>query len=154
MRQFGLIGKPLGHSFSRTYFGDKFKKLNIEAEYNNYPLEKLEDIRTLLKSSVNIEGLNVTLPYKEEIIAFLDYLDPSAEAIGAVNVIKLRKSSRGMQLHGYNTDILGFKASLCNNVTKVIRKALVLGTGGASKAVRRVNQGPVRNQDTSRSVRH
>lgn len=135
MRLFGLIGKPLGHSFSSSYFGDKFKRLAINAEYHNYPLENLEDINDLIRNEDRLEGLNVTLPYKEDILAFLDYIDPLAKAIGAVNVIKLRRIDNRIQLFGYNTDILGFKASLSSRLVTGIKKALVLGTGGAALAV-------------------
>ena len=127
MRHYGIIGYPLQHSFSAKYFNEKFAKEDIEAEYSLYPVPignlKLE-IGNLMDS---LDGFNVTLPYKQAIIPFLDRLDETAEAIGAVNVVHRRV--------GYNTDCLGFMESIRPLLRDYDRKALVLGTGGASKAV-------------------
>ncbi|MGW8122624.1 shikimate dehydrogenase family protein [Roseivirga echinicomitans] len=133
MRKFGLIGYPLGHSFSKKHFSEKFEKEGIEAEYELYPLEAIDELPTLVKSTKGLEGINVTIPYKESVLKFLDEIDEKAAAIGAVNTIKIQKG----KLKGYNTDYIGFK----NSLTKFIganpmpENALILGTGGASKAV-------------------
>ena len=135
MKRFGLIGYPLGHSFSKKYFTEKFEKEGIEdCEYELYPLEAIDELPDLIKSEKGLVGLNVTIPYKEQVIKFLDKVDPKAESIGAVNTIKVQ----GKKLKGYNTDYLGFKESLVKFVgaNPMPEKALILGTGGASKAVK------------------
>lgn len=126
MRHFGIIGYPLHHSFSAKYFNEKFATEGIDAEYSLYPMNELtkERMNELMNS---LDGMNVTLPYKQAVIPFLDRLDETAEAIGAVNVIHRRI--------GYNTDCLGFMESMQPLLRDYDRKALVLGTGGASKAV-------------------
>ena len=126
MRHFGIIGYPLIHSFSAKYFNEKFESEKIDAEYSLYPTENLtgERMNELMNS---LDGMNVTMPYKKDVIAYLDRLDETAEAIGAVNVIHDRV--------GYNTDCLGFIDSIRTLLQKKDKKALVLGTGGASKAV-------------------
>tara|TARA_R110001592_G_scaffold221510_1_gene476340 strand:+ start:130 stop:873 length:744 start_codon:yes stop_codon:yes gene_type:complete len=133
MRKFGLIGYPLGHSFSKKHFSDKFEKEGIEAEYELYPLEDIEEFPALVKSIKELEGINVTIPYKESVMKFLDEVDEKAAAIGAVNTIKIQKG----KLRGYNTDYLGFKTSLVKFIgaNPIPTNALILGTGGASKAV-------------------
>ncbi len=136
MRLFGLIGYPLSHSFSAKYFADKFQNSTIsDAEYRNFPLEKTEDVQQLFETE-NLCGFNVTIPYKEEIIPFLDELDSSASAVGAVNTVVLKNKKK----IGYNTDVFGFEGSLIDFLAKAQRtqsemKAFVLGTGGSSKAV-------------------
>jgi shikimate dehydrogenase len=134
MRQFGLIGFPLGHSFSKKYFTEKFKTDSIEACYELYELPSIEGFE-VLKSIEGLEGLNVTIPYKEKVISYLDELDPTAEAIGAVNVIKFIHRGEKLILKGYNSDITGFKNSLQPLLKSLHTKALILGTGGASKAI-------------------
>lgn len=131
MRTFGLIGFPLSHSFSPGYFADKFEKENIRAaSYGLFPLEKIDEVCSLLER--DIQGLNVTIPYKESVIPYLDGLDEEAEAIGAVNTI----ASRDGKWIGFNTDIYGFNTSLIPFLgDRLIEKALVLGSGGAAKAV-------------------
>lgn len=126
MRHFGIIGYPLIHSFSAKYFNEKFESEKIDAEYSLYPTENLtgERMNELMNS---LDGMNVTMPYKKDVIAYLDRLDETAEAIGAVNVIHDRV--------GYNTDCLGFIDSIRPLLREYDKKALVLGTGGASKAV-------------------
>ena len=126
MRHFGIIGYPLLHSFSAKYFNEKFTTEHIDAEYSLYPMKDLtsEKMNDLLD---RLAGFNVTLPHKQAVIPFLDRLDETAEAIGAVNVVHNRV--------GYNTDCLGFIDSIRPLLRDYDRKALVLGTGGASKAV-------------------
>ncbi|KYG82567.1 shikimate dehydrogenase family protein [Roseivirga echinicomitans] len=133
MRKFGLIGYPLGHSFSKKHFSAKFEKEGIEAEYELYPLENIEEFPALVKNTKGLEGINVTIPYKESVMKFLDGVDEKAAAIGAVNTIKIQKG----KLRGYNTDYLGFKTSLVKFIgaNPMPTNALILGTGGASKAV-------------------
>lgn len=132
MKLFGLIGFPLTHSFSEKYFSDKFRKEEIEeCKYELYPLENVEDVRFLFEVNKELKGLNVTIPYKESVIEYLDDLDDIAQKIGAVNCIKIDE----IQRVGYNTDYAGFRDSLKPLLKKHHTKALVLGTGGASKAV-------------------
>jgi shikimate dehydrogenase len=131
MKNFGLIGKNISYSFSRKYFNEKFEKENIEAEYNNFDLKNLKQFRDVIKETPNLSGLNVTIPYKQKIIPFLDDLAPEAKEIGAVNTIKVD----GNKLSGYNTDYIGFSESLKPFLKPHHKKALILGTGGASKAV-------------------
>lgn len=127
MRHFGIIGFPLSHSFSAKYFNEKFATEQIEAEYSLYPTKE-ENLESKVKSLLNsLDGFNVTLPYKQAIIPYLDRLDETAEAIGAVNVVHRRV--------GYNTDCLGFMDSIKPLLRGYDKQALVLGTGGASKAV-------------------
>ncbi len=134
-RKFGLIGFPLSHSFSRKFFTDKFSNEGLDAEYLNFEIENISQLSHLIASHPNLEGLNVTIPYKEQVIKFLDYTDESAALIQAVNTIRIHHSGRHISLHGYNTDIHGFQESIRPLIQKFHHKALVLGTGGASKAV-------------------
>lgn len=127
---FGLLGKDIGYSFSRNYFSNKFTAENLQYEYVNFDLENLSTFKSLLKRK-DISGMNVTIPYKQEVIPFLDGLDPVAKAIGAVNTIVFKDDKR----LGYNTDHIGFQKTLLNHLKPNHDKALVLGTGGASKAV-------------------
>ncbi|MDE7411625.1 MAG: shikimate dehydrogenase [Paramuribaculum sp.] len=128
---YGLIGRTLGHSFSRQYFTDKFTVNNIKASYVNFELPDISLFPQLIASNPSLCGLNVTIPYKESIIPYIDYIDDTAQSIGAINTIKF---SQG-QLCGYNTDIIGF----CNSIRTILKpyqnNALILGTGGASKAI-------------------
>ncbi|MBR6117153.1 MAG: shikimate dehydrogenase [Paludibacteraceae bacterium] len=124
MRHFGIIGKPLVQSFSARYFNEKFQREGIDAEYSLYPLDRIEDVTPLLNS---LDGMNVTMPFKQEVIRYLDGLDETAKQVGAVNVICRRI--------GYNTDCLGFMRSIREMLREEDRRALILGTGGASKAV-------------------
>ena len=135
MRKFGLIGYPLSHSLSKKYFTEKFEKENIgDARYELYPIESITDLPRLLANEPELAGLNVTIPYKEQVMALLDELDPKAERIGAVNTIRIQNG----KLKGFNTDYDGFKNSLVKWVgaNPLPEKALILGTGGASKAVK------------------
>ncbi len=128
---YGLLGKHIGYSFSRGFFSDKFEKENLDCEYKNFDLKQIDEFKTII-SEQNTAGLNVTIPYKEEVIAHLDELDPIAKEIGAVNVIKFKDDN---QLVGYNSDYYGFSESLKPLLNPTIKKALILGTGGASKAI-------------------
>jgi len=132
MKTYGLIGKNISYSFSRSYFSDKFSQLKIDAEYVNFDLQNIEQLYSVLKETPNLGGLNVTIPYKEQVIPFLTNLDPIAKEIGAVNTIKL--DNKGA-LTGYNTDYYGFQESLRPHLKDHHKKALILGTGGASKAI-------------------
>jgi shikimate dehydrogenase len=134
MRVFGLIGFPLSHSFSPDYFAQKFSKEGIEdAGYRLFPIENIDKINGLLSSENTICGLNVTIPYKQQVIPYLDEVDETARAIGAVNTICVFRSAAGYKLKGYNTDVIGITDSLKGQEHH--KKALVLGNGGASKAV-------------------
>lgn len=149
MKKYGLIGYPLEHSFSESYFKKKFKKEGINnCSYELYPLKKIEELKNLLKQTPGLYGLNVTIPYKISVIPFLDELDSTAQKIGAVNMIKIiydhsiaqnsdKKNdvNTNSYLKGYNTDAFGFENSLKPLLKKHHNKALVLGTGGSSKAV-------------------
>ncbi len=130
MKLFGLIGKNIDYSFSRTYFSEKFKQQHLECVYQNFDLSSIEEFPYIFDGK-NISGLNVTIPYKEAVIPNLDALDHEAEAIGAVNTIHIKNN----KLIGYNTDHYGFKTSLIPHLNSTHKKALILGTGGASKAV-------------------
>jgi len=133
MRKFGLIGYPLGHSFSKKYFSEKFAKEKIEGcQYELYEIPQATDLKKILRDNPELEGLNVTIPYKQDVIGMMDDLDEACAEIGAVNCIQIEKNGR---LKGYNTDYIGFRDSLINWLGKV-PNALVLGTGGASKAVK------------------
>ena len=130
MRTFGLIGKTLSHSFSEGYFNEKFHKEDInDAEYKNFELNNISEFTDLI-SKIKHSGLNVTTPYKESIIPFLDELTPHAKAIGAVNTIQFKDN----KLIGHNTDTIGFSQSIYPLLNER-NKALVLGNGGASKAI-------------------
>ncbi|WP_103070669.1 shikimate dehydrogenase family protein [Aquimarina sediminis] len=130
-KTYGLLGRNIDYSFSKSYFSEKFKKEHLDCEYNNFDLKEINDIKKVVKDPL-VKGLNVTIPYKEEIISYLDDLDPIAKEIGAVNVIKLSKDQK---LKGYNSDYYGFIESLKPLLNSTIKKALILGTGGASKAI-------------------
>lgn len=129
---FGLIGKKLGHSFSKNYFTEKFAREGIAARYELFELATLEALPGLLADQPALCGLNVTIPYKTEVIPFLDRLSPEAQAVGAVNTIRIRQG----QLEGHNTDTYGFRVSLETLLAGAqVSRALVLGTGGAARAV-------------------
>ncbi len=132
MRIYGLIGKNIEYSFSRKYFNQKFITESIDATYKNFDLGNIEEFPEILKNTPNVKGFNVTIPYKETIIPFLDDLDPKAREIGAVNTIKIKEDGK---LIGYNTDHYGFSEALKPHLKPHHTKALILGTGGASKAV-------------------
>ncbi|QNK78886.1 shikimate dehydrogenase [Winogradskyella sp. PAMC22761] len=130
--KFGLLGRDISYSFSRGYFAEKFKKEKLPHTYVNFDLQKIEELNDILKDTSNIKGINVTIPYKEEVIPMLDSLNKRAKKIGAVNTIKITRKNK---LVGYNTDYYGFKNSLKPHLKKHHKRALILGTGGASKAI-------------------
>ena len=135
MRQFGLIGYPLGHSFSKRYFTEKFQELGLSDHlYETFPIESIEGLAPLLDTHPDLKGLNVTIPHKEAVIPFLQVQSPVVKAIGACNCIHIKEG----KLWGYNTDVIGFQRSLQSSFPELPEKALILGTGGASKAVRYV----------------
>lgn len=135
MEKYGLLGYPLGHSFSINYFNQKFKDENIDAVYENYEIKSIDKLPEILDSNPNIRGFNVTIPYKQKVISYLDTISPEAIAIGAVNVIRVEHVNNDVILKGYNSDVIGFTKSIEPMLEKYHRKALILGTGGASKAV-------------------
>ena len=136
MRIYGLIGKPLDHSRSQSYFEEKFRKENITGcFYVNYPLNDISDIRKLVSTNPGISGLNLTIPFKTSVIRFLDHIDFNAEQIGAVNCIKITRKRDGTFLEGFNTDYLAFFRTILPLIPAGIGKAIVLGNGGAAKAV-------------------
>ncbi len=135
MHQFGLIGYPLGHSFSASFFTEKFEEEGIDAIYRNFPLETIRMFKDLVKHEKELVGLNVTVPYKQEVINYLDSLSPTAQSIQAVNTISFRRSKGKLELVGDNTDVIGFRRSLEQHLKTHHTSALVLGTGGSSKAV-------------------
>ncbi|MFC2097130.1 shikimate dehydrogenase family protein [Bacteroidota bacterium] len=136
MKVYGLIGEKLSHSFSEQYFSQKFEKEKIsDCRYKLFPLLQINDFAKLIEEEKQLIGLNVTIPYKESIIPFLDELDPVSEEIAAVNTIKIKRINNQTKLIGYNTDVFGFKKSIEKISGNRYRSALVLGTGGASKAI-------------------
>lgn len=137
MEKYGLIGYPLGHSFSKEFFNRKFSDEKREAVYLNFEIPSIEKFTEIIDSNPELKGLNVTIPYKQQIIPFLNALDTDAKNIGAVNVIKFSHNEKGeRQLTGFNSDIIGFKESIRPLLNPSHQKALILGTGGASKAVK------------------
>ncbi|MDR3056936.1 MAG: shikimate dehydrogenase [Prevotella sp.] len=136
MDTYGIIGYPLKHSFSKKYFTEKFEKERIDAQYLNFEIADISLFPDILLSHSTMKGFNVTIPYKEKIIPYLTELDPRTKEIGAVNVIKVIRNNGDIKLIGYNSDIIGFQHSIGPLINKEIHhKALILGTGGASKAV-------------------
>ena len=135
MDKYGLIGYPLGHSFSISYFNQKFKDEDIDAVYENFEIPSIDLLPEVLDSNPELKGLNVTIPYKQKVIPFLDNISPEARAIGAVNVIKVIHEGKNVKLKGYNSDVIGFTQSIEPMLERFHKKALILGTGGASKAI-------------------
>ncbi len=130
--RFGLIGKDIDYSFSRAYFTQKFKDLNLDDhEYVNFDFQDIDELYTVLKEQKNIQGFNITIPYKQDVMKFITSIDRNAEAIGAVNTIKFTKDG----LKGFNTDYYGFQKSIEPYLQKHHKNALIFGTGGASKAI-------------------
>ena len=138
MNTYGLIGYPLGHSFSRKFFTEKFAKEGIDAQYLNFEIPSIEEFPNIIKNNPTLKGLNVTIPYKQQVMQYLDDISEEAKAIGAVNVVKCQLSTVNCQLHltGYNSDVIGFVNSIKPLLKPHHKKALILGTGGASKAIR------------------
>ncbi len=137
MGKYGLVGKDIDYSFSRKYFSEKFEKENLLHTYQNFDLSTIDLFPKIISDTKNLKGLNVTIPYKELVIKHLDAIDEEAEKIGAVNTIKILDNNK---LKGYNTDCYGFQKSLEAFLPLQQKTALILGTGGASKAIAYVLQ--------------
>ena len=135
MDKYGLIGFPLGHSFSKSFFNEKFQNEGIDAEYINFEIKGIDELPEVLATNPELRGLNVTIPYKEKVLSFLDYISVEARAIGAVNVIRVDHKGDDVVLKGYHSDVIGFTKSIEPLLETFHRKALILGTGGASKAI-------------------
>ena len=136
MEKYGLIGYPLGHSFSIIYFNQRFDDEGIDATYENFEIPTIDELPEIIARNPELRGLNVTIPYKEKVIPFLDSISPEARAIGAVNVIRVVHQKNNTLLKGYNSDVIGFTQSIESMLDpKWHKKALILGTGGASKAI-------------------
>lgn len=136
MEIYGIIGNKLDHSFSPNYFWNKFRKLGIEADYLKFELNEIAELPLLISDVKNLSGLNVTVPFKEKVIPFIDDLSDDAQSVGAVNTLKILRLTDGVKIKGYNTDVIGFRKTLDPLILK--RKnlqALVLGSGGSAKAV-------------------
>ncbi len=139
MKLYGLVGFPLSHSFSKQYFAEKFRREKITGcRYENFPLSSLDELPALIENHPELAGLNITIPYKEKVLGLLDSIDENARAIGAVNTISINRLQGKVKLEGYNTDAFGFYASLKPWLDRNMKNALILGTGGASKAVAHV----------------
>jgi shikimate dehydrogenase len=138
MKKYGLIGYPLTHSFSKRFFTEKFEKENVEAVYENYEIEDISWFPDVIRNNPKLIGLNVTIPYKQLIIPYLNELDEAAEEVGAVNTIKITRADEEILIKGFNTDTWGFESSLKPLLKEYHKKALILGTGGASKAIKYV----------------
>jgi len=135
-KTFGLIGKKLGHSFSQTYFNNKFLALGYDDfSYKNFEINSSDELRMIVENDESIVGLNVTIPYKQDVLKHLDIIDETALEIGAVNTIKVIRSQGNISLQGFNTDAHGFQFSIKPFLNFHHQKALIFGTGGASKAV-------------------
>lgn len=134
MKRYGLLGRSLAHSFSKKYFTEKFRKLGIDARYDNFEIQDAGEIKELIRRIPELAGLNVTIPYKTEILPHLDQLDPAVEAIGAANTVVIRDG----RTIGYNTDVDGFHTSIKPFLAHGMERALILGSGGAAKAVKYV----------------
>lgn len=135
MDTYGLIGHPLMHSFSRGFFNEKFLSEKIDAQYINFDIPDIEMLKSILAENPTLKGLNVTIPYKEKVIPYLDEISDNAKLIGAVNVIKIDRIKKKIKLKGFNSDIVGFKESIEPLLGEKHNKALVLGTGGSAKAI-------------------
>ncbi len=136
MNIYGLIGYPLTHSFSKKYFSEKFEKENLHTSvYQNFEIDSIARFKDIIATNPQLNGLNVTIPYKEKVIDYLDELDPEAKEIGAVNTIKFTENVGLLKTSGFNTDIFGFEESINPLLQPEHKKALILGTGGASKAI-------------------
>lgn len=139
MKTYGLIGFPLSHSFSETYFSQKFKNENISGcEYRLFPISTIEEIPEMIRTTPTLCGLNVTIPFKQNVFAYLDERDTVAEKINAVNTISIIRNKNKTVLKGYNTDVYGFQKSLAPLLKPQHCKAIILGTGGAANAVKYV----------------
>jgi len=138
MKEYGLTGFPLTHSFSKRYFTEKFETEKIDSSYDNFEIDNISKFPDIINNNPGLIGLNVTIPYKEQVIPFLDELNDSAREIAAVNTVKIIRTDSGIILKGFNTDTFGFETSLKPLLKEQHKKALILGTGGASKALKYV----------------
>ncbi|WP_297090813.1 shikimate dehydrogenase [uncultured Draconibacterium sp.] len=138
MKRYGLLGYPLTHSFSKRYFTERFENEKTAATYENFEIDSIEKFPQVVKDNPEVVGFNVTIPYKEQVIQYLDELNDSAKEIGAVNTIRVTRTENSIHLKGYNTDTFGFESSLKPFLKDHHKKALILGTGGASKALKYV----------------
>lgn len=138
MKKYGLLGYPLTHSFSKRFFTEKFEIEKIDSTYENFEIDNIDKFPEVVKNNPEVIGFNVTIPYKEQVIPFLDDLNDSAREIGAVNTIKVTRQGSKLHLKGFNTDTFGFENSLSPLLKDYHKKALILGTGGASKALKYV----------------
>lgn len=139
MKTYGLLGFPLGHSFSKKYFTEKFENLGMkDSEYLNFEIDNIEKFPEIFKQNSEIYGLNCTIPYKQQVMTYLDEIDEEAKNVGAVNTIKIIRENNGIRLKGFNTDIIGFERSISPMLKENHKKALILGTGGASKAIKHI----------------
>ena len=138
MKTYGLVGYPLGHSFSQDYFTKKFAAENIDAQYLNFQIEDIALFPEKVLTVDGLSGLNVTIPYKQKVMAYLDEIDETAQKVGAVNVVKIIRQGSNVRLRGCNSDVVGFENSLKPLLKPCHTSAYILGTGGASKAVRYV----------------
>jgi len=138
MKKYGLIGYPLTHSFSKRFFTEKFEKEKVDAVYENFEIKDISWFQDIVRNNPGLFGLNVTIPYKQQVIHLLNELDEAAEEVGAVNTIKIKRIGERIHLKGFNTDIWGFETSLKPQLKNFHKKALILGTGGASKAIKYV----------------
>ncbi|HPY68271.1 MAG TPA: shikimate dehydrogenase [Bacteroidales bacterium] len=136
MRKYGLIGFPLTHSLSKQYFTDKFLKENLtNCSYDNYPIDSIYSFPDLLRDNPDLCGLNVTIPYKKEILRYVDVKAPCIDEIGAVNVLKIKRLGKSVSVCGFNSDVDGIRYSVLPFLRDGLKNALILGTGGASRAV-------------------
>ena len=136
MRKFGLIGYPLGHSFSKKYFSEKFTLENIQdCSYNNFPLKHIELFPGLISSDPDLCGLNVTIPHKTAILNFIDVREAAIDDIGAANVLKIKRIGDSIEIFGFNSDVTGIRDSIIPYLNNNVKNVLILGTGGSSKAV-------------------
>lgn len=133
--KYGIIGLPLGHSFSPGFFNEKFQNEGIDAVYEMFELPQIEALQEVLAANPTLRGFNVTIPYKQQVIEYLDEISEEARAIGAVNVVRITHNGKKTTLKGFNSDVIGFTRSIEPLIEKHHKKALILGTGGSSKAI-------------------
>jgi shikimate dehydrogenase len=139
MKTYGLVGYPLGHSFSKKFFTEKFNNEGLsDCQYLNFELDTIAKFPSIFKGNENICGLNCTIPYKQQVMQYLDEIDEETKIVGAVNTIKPIRIDGNLRLKGFNTDIIGFERSLRPMLSEKHTKALILGTGGASKAIKHI----------------
>ena len=139
MKTFGLVGYPLGHSFSKKFFTEKFDTEGLtDHQYLNFEIDTIEKFPGIFETNSDIIGLNCTIPYKQQVMKYLDEVDEEAMIVGAVNTIKPIRTADGLKLKGFNTDIIGFENSIKPMLSAQHKRALILGTGGASKAIKHI----------------